>query len=151
MKKYLTRTLDDCIIKINNYSENIEYSNIEGDLIATLNFLKDYRKLINIKLNQEKKETISIWFKEIWNLYPKGYKKGKVSDTQKSKLYKIGKEKILISLQNYKKDIDLKINGGFKTIMNASTFFNGRYNDYLPEENTKTTQYSKLKFTESDI
>lgn len=71
------------------------------------------------------------FFNNIWKLYPIKKGKGKVSKTQKMRLYKIGESKIAECINRYKKYIEE--NSKQKYIMNGSTFFNSGYIDYLDE------------------
>lgn len=78
----------------------------------------------------------------IWGMYPN--KKGRAQAIKKiPKLIKqIGKDQILRCIQRYAKEVDGKEK---KFILNGSTFFNGRYEDYLdnnftddkPKESTR--------------
>jgi phage replication O-like protein O len=74
------------------------------------------------------------FFEQAWKLYP--YKKGKSAVSMKAKkiIYEIGIDKIKKAIDNYKQE--LKMNT-WKQPMNGSTFFNGRYEDYLPAEVNK--------------
>jgi phage replication O-like protein O len=71
---------------------------------------------------------INDFFEQLWKLYPN--KKGKPAVSMKSKqaICKIGYDKMVQAIENYK--IDLK-NNPWKQAMNGSTFFNGRYEDYF--------------------
>ena len=76
------------------------------------------------------KKDIDVYFEELWKLYPN--KKGKSSTTKKAKksIYKIGYENMVQAIDNYKQDLEVNI---WKQPLNGSTFFNGRYEDYLKE------------------
>lgn len=69
-------------------------------------------------------------FLELWKLYPN--KKGKSAVTKKSKetISKIGIEKMTKAIETYKNELQRET---WKQAMNGSTFFNGRYEDYLQE------------------
>ncbi|WP_143314790.1 hypothetical protein [Clostridium sp. HBUAS56017] len=68
---------------------------------------------------------------EIWGLYPN--KKGKAESIKKIPkiLKKISKEELIRCIMNYKGEVKYKDK---KYVLNRSTFFNGRYEDYLEEE-----------------
>lgn len=68
------------------------------------------------------------FFEQVWKLYPN--KKGKTAVSKKSKeaVYEIGIEKITAAIDAYKKELARE---SWKRPMNGSTFFNGRYTDYL--------------------
>lgn len=84
-----------------------------------------------IKKKNINKGPIDIFFEEIWKPYP--HKKGKsdISDTQKKRLFDVGLEKMKRAIQKYADEVK---NTELKYIMYGSTFFNGRYEDYLPIE-----------------
>ncbi|MDV3426699.1 MAG: hypothetical protein LIR50_05850 [Bacillota bacterium] len=71
---------------------------------------------------------------EIWKLYPN--KKGKADSIKKIPkiLKKYSKEQLIKCIENYKKDIQGKDK---QYILNGSTFFNGRYMDYLEDVKEK--------------
>lgn len=69
-------------------------------------------------------------FLKFWQLYPN--KKGKSAVNKKSKeaIYKVGIEKMTQAIENYKQELKRE---AWKQPMNGSTFFNGRYEDYLQD------------------
>ena len=71
-------------------------------------------------------------FDYLWSLYPRKKGKGSVSDTQKQKLYKIGKEQMERCVKRFKADMK-KENRSLDKYPYGSTFFNSRYIDYLDE------------------
>ncbi|MCX0366274.1 hypothetical protein LI062_02515, partial [Clostridium perfringens] len=84
---------------------------------------------------------------EIWSLYP--LKKGKASAIKKiPKLLKqYGKEQIVRCIKRYIEEIK-KENKSKEFILHGSTFFNGRYIDYLDsnyEEDITTKQKEESK------
>ncbi len=86
----------------------------------------------------DKEDIYSAFFEELWKLYPN--KKGKSATTKKAKkeLYKIGYEKMVQAINNYKQELEINT---WKQPMNGSTFFNGRYVDYLAENYVKEASY----------
>lgn len=74
---------------------------------------------------------VDLFFERLWKLYPVKKGKGKVSQNQKRKLFKIGEPKITECIIRYKKYIE--DNNKQEFIMNGSTFFNSGYIDYLDE------------------
>lgn len=82
---------------------------------------KKDRKEINKKEAQELFETL-------WKKYPNKKGKGRVSDSQKLKIYKIGEEKMIKAISRYIQDLK---NESWKSPQNGSTFFNSGYLDYL--------------------
>ncbi len=67
-------------------------------------------------------------FEQLWALYPCKKGKGKVSDTQKKKLLKVGYEEMARAVERYKKYVD---GIDYLHYQNGSTFFNSGYVDYL--------------------
>ena len=84
--------------------------------------------------NQRKKESnnkiINNFFDSVWKLYPKKLGKNSVKDSKRKELENVGFEKLEFAINNYKKTI---IGKDDQFTMYGSTFFNGAYNDYLPE------------------
>lgn len=74
-------------------------------------------------------------FEKAWKEYPLKKGKNAVNKKNKEAIEKLGEEKILQAVRNYTKDIAHQRANGFKDLnyMNGSTFFNGRYEDYLEE------------------
>jgi hypothetical protein len=87
----------------------------------------------NIKNDKNDKERINAFFEECWNMYPLKKGKGKISDTQKKKLYKLGDE-LKRCITRYLAFVDSERKRGFNlAYKNGSTFFNSGYIDYLDE------------------
>lgn len=88
------------------------------------------RKRLKVKTKEELAEEAKIKdvFDYLWNIYPN--RKGRKSDKLRKEVYK-HREEIEKAISNYKKDKELKINGGYKEYMHASTFFGGRWHDYF--------------------
>lgn len=89
--------------------------------------------------NEKKKNIgeIEDFFARVWNKYPKGFKKGKVSQKQKRELYKLGEDVLMTCIDRY-----INSKPDWQTFKNASTFFNSGYLDYMDgtyeeQENTK--------------
>ena len=86
------------------------------------------------KKAQETKESHEL-FEYLWTLYPKKRGKGSVSDTQKKKLLKVGKDDMEQAIRNYLEEINNR-GTDMKYVKNGSSFFNSGYIDYLPENYT---------------
>lgn len=71
-------------------------------------------------------------FEEIWKLYPNKKGKGRVSQSQKAKLYKLGFDTLKKCIDRYKTTKE-----DWKAWQNGSTFFNSGYIDYLDENFTE--------------
>ena len=63
----------------------------------------------------------------------------------RKKIFRLGQYQLIKAIENYKNDPDLKDNGGYKYMMNASTFFNGRYTDYLLESPKKILKQIRIE------
>ena len=68
-------------------------------------------------------------FERLWSLYPVKKGKGRVSDTVKLRLLKIGEEELLRAMERYK--AELEKDSDWRKPQNGSTFFNSGYVDYL--------------------
>ncbi|MGL5718811.1 MAG: hypothetical protein ACRCX2_37765 [Paraclostridium sp.] len=82
-----------------------------------------------------KKNNKEIYIDEIWNLYPK--KQGKAIAVKKipNIVNSIGKEKLIECIENYIEYVEYTRENSFKLeYMNGSTFFNGRWEDYLEKQ-----------------
>jgi hypothetical protein len=81
---------------------------------------------------------------ELWKLYPR--KQGKASAYKKipTLIKQHGYEQIERCIKRYVEDIK-NMNIEKKYIMIGSTFFNGRYEDYLDENYTSTSEEEKTK------
>lgn len=74
------------------------------------------------------KKDIDAFFEQVWSLYPSKKGKGRVSDTQKKKLFKIGLEELTRAVERYKEGLK---KDSWRKPQNGSTFFNSGYIDYL--------------------
>lgn len=92
----------------------------------------------------------TIYIDEVWNKYPK--KQGKAAATKKIPqiIKSIGKDKLIECIDNYieyvketRKSFDLQY-------MNGSTFFNGRYLDFMEKEKAPALTDAKKKTNYSD-
>lgn len=117
--------------------EELEVSNkeIKSKLKVSNKEVKGKTKVNPINDKDKEKEYID----EIWKLYPS--KTGKSSAYKKiPKIIKsIGFDKLKECIDNYKEEVEIKRKNGFDKLnyVNGSTFFNGRYIDYLEENYIK--------------
>jgi hypothetical protein len=135
----------------NNYDTQIE---VEEGLDLEVVPLKKNSCIPTIeKKEQNNLSTIDNKFKytkedieEIWNLYPN--KKGKAESIKKIPkiLNKVIKEDLIKCILVYKEEVKGKEK---KYILNGSTFFNGRYEDYLQEENIQLNVIKKTEEKEN--
>lgn len=73
-------------------------------------------------------------FEKLWKMYPRKKGKGQISKTCKTKIAKIGFDRMAKAIENFKRDMQGKDE---QYIMYGSTFFNSGYVDYLPQEEEK--------------
>jgi len=69
-------------------------------------------------------------FEELWQQYPRKKGKGRVSNTQKQEICKVGKEHMERAIARFNKDME-KEGRPIDKYMYGSTFFNSGYIDYL--------------------
>lgn len=74
----------------------------------------------------------SAFFEEMWSLYPSKKGKGRISNTKKKEIYKLGDE-FKRCISRYIEDVEARRRNGFPELkyQNGSTFFNSGYEDYL--------------------
>lgn len=139
----------DLIKKINSkYSKELikeELEKLKDKDISKLDLLKELDKNLKSKSKDNSNQDIE----EIWSLYP--LKKGKANAIKKiPKLLKeYGKEQIIRCIERYVEEIK-KENKSKEFILHGSTFFNGRYMDYLDcnyqeDITTKSKEEPKVK------
>lgn len=71
-------------------------------------------------------------FEHLWSLYPKKRGKSNVSDTKKKQLLAVGRENMEAAIANYIDEIE-RNHTDMQYVKHGSSFFNGAYVDYLPE------------------
>lgn len=72
---------------------------------------------------------INKFFELIWTLYPEKKGKGKVSESKRRELHKIGLEEMSRAIERYLKDLEK--DAEWRHPQHGSTFFNSGYVDYL--------------------
>lgn len=89
------------------------------------------------KLKEKSKEKYyDDFFEKLWKEYPKKKGKSAVSKKAKKVLYEEGESVVLEAIKAYKAEI--QENGTEeKYILHGSTFFNGRWRDYIKEHKSK--------------
>ena len=122
-----------------------ELEKLKDKDISKLDLLKELDKNLKSKSKDNSNQDIE----EIWSLYP--LKKGKANAIKKiPKLLKeYGKEQIIRCIERYVEEIK-KENKSKEFILHGSTFFNGRYMDYLDcnyqeDITTKSKEEPKVK------
>ncbi|NFN05145.1 hypothetical protein FDB50_10335 [Clostridium botulinum] len=123
----LTRKLNESYMKT---KRKLKPSNNEGVSGKCESYMKTKQKLSENPIKEKEKDNIYSVndIENIWNLYPN--KKGKSIAIKKipKLLNKYGKEQIERCIVRYSKEAEGKEK---QYILNGSTFFNGRYEDYL--------------------
>ncbi|OSA92666.1 UNVERIFIED_ORG: hypothetical protein B2H93_13995 [Clostridium botulinum] len=123
----LTRKLNESYMKT---KRKLKPSNNEGLSGNCEIYMKAKQKLSENPIKEKEKDNIysANDIENIWNLYPN--KKGKSIAIKKipKLLNKYGKEQIERCIARYSKEVEGKEK---QYILNGSTFFNGRYEDYL--------------------
>lgn len=90
--------------------------------------------------NMCKADAVAHFFDKVWELYPVKKGKGRVSDTQKAKLFKFGFDEMSRSIERYKQYVD---SVDYLQYQNGSTFFNSGYVDYLDANYLDTVSQKK--------
>jgi len=105
----------------------------------------------NTENTQKPDEKYEDLFETLWKLYPNKKGKSAVSEKSKKAIYEIGCDRIVKAIDNYKKDL---VDNPWKQMLYGSTFFNGRYKDYLQVEanDTEVRPTGRMKvLTDEDI
>lgn len=76
---------------------------------------------------------INAHFDALWKLYPSKRGKNSVSTTKRAKLYEVPVASMEKAVKRYVSELEQK--GKMDYILNGSTWFNGRYEDYMNDEN----------------
>ena len=77
-------------------------------------------------------------FEKLWKLYPRKKGKSQISNSKKKELLKVGEDKLIKAIERYKKEVAGKDE---QYVLMGSTFFNGRYQDYLDENYEKPDEH----------
>ena len=72
---------------------------------------------------------INAHYEELWKLYPSKRGKNSVSITRRTKLYDVSVSDMEKAVKRYVDELERK--GKMDYILNGSTWFNGRYEDYM--------------------
>ena len=110
------------------YPQNLSTQNLSTQNVGT--------KSNSLKSNSLKSNSkdYCTYFEKMWSLYPNKVGKGRISNTKKKEIFKLGEEfkRCINRYEDYVKEERKK---GFKDLkyQNGSTFFNSGYVDYLDE------------------
>lgn len=102
---------------------------IRKDVDSLISELESGEEHIEAKKQEsEEAKQANALFDELWELYPRKEGKNRITLKTKKKILKVGKEKMVQAIETYKQ---ASARYDAKYIMMASSFFNGRYEDYL--------------------
>lgn len=106
-------------------------TNDHTDNTQTINKRNIKNKKENNMSKKEHQNEVDKLFESVWNLYIRKEGKTSVTKAAKEEIFKVGYDKMKTCIEKYAKE---KQNTEKKYILMGSTFFNGRYKDYLPPE-----------------
>lgn len=137
--------LNECITYLDNIIQSSSF--VDKCLYSSYLYLKDYKKLLNKNKQEFTKQEVNNFFDKIWNEYIPNYKKGRnhVKFSQRKKLYKIGFDVLKNCIDLYKAEKINEINSNSKYVLIGSTFFNGRYEDYLSKSKIQPLEYIEIE------
>lgn len=120
-------------VRWNKESDGNAIKNNGNAMAMPLKNIASKVKESKVKESKEKNKGDFSIFESVWSLYP--HKKGKSAVSKKSKeaIQKLGLDAITNAVMHYKQDVENQRANGFTSLnyMQGSTFFNGRYTDYL--------------------
>ena len=98
--------------------------------------------------NGNTKPEFSEEFESLWKLYPRKKGKSAISKKAMKELQKAGFETVKKAIENYKEEIR-KNRTEERYILHGSTFFNGRWRDYIADESEVTANdpYANIGLT----
>ena len=97
----------------------------------------------NTSYNNTINKDYNKYFERVWSLYPNKIGKGRISNTKKKEVFKLGEE-FERCISRYIKYVEAERKKGFKDLkyQNGSTFFNSGYVDYM-DSNVKEKEKPK--------
>lgn len=110
------------------YTSVAEYTGVVYDNTPVVVYHSTPKKE-NIK-EKSKENIYSEFFETLWKLYPRKRGKSSVTSKAKKELYATGYEKVVSAIEAYKKEIAGREE---RYILQGSTFFNGRWKDFVTE------------------
>ena len=118
-----------------NQLTNVNQSSVQTSSSTSVQTYTQENKKRNKNLN---KNIYEHFFEKAWKAYPKKKGKSAVSAKAKKEIYQAGEEKVIGAVMAYAREIEQNKTED-KFIMHGSTFFNGRWRDYVqePREVTK--------------
>ncbi len=86
------------------------------------------------KKSEDLRSNASVLFEQLWKLYPKKEGKSSVSAKSKKELLSAGYDEIASCIDFY-----VRTKPDWQHLMNGSTFFNGRWKDYVTQNSDETS------------
>ena len=117
--------------KISIDKQNQANQAVDVDVDADVDVVNTYivQKDGETMQNKPSKREIDNHFEELWKLYPQKRGKNQVSDATKRKLYGVGISEMKTAIERYTHEVQTL----GKQWLNGSTWFNGRFLDYIGE------------------
>lgn len=115
-------------------NKNINNNNIEKEYNNNIDESSMKRDSFESQHNEKKHTSVDYEaeFEKLWSLYPCKRGKSQVSKKAKKELAKAGYDVVSKAIENYKKEVeDIRQNSFNQQWLNGSTFFNGRWKDYV--------------------
>ena len=101
------------------------------------------------KCPKEHKKEVEDFFESVWTLYVRKEGKNQVKKEAKEEIFNVGYDRMKACIEKYIKE---KSDTEKKYLLMGSTFFNGRYKDYLPtEENNQEIEKKQDEPEEVEI
>lgn len=96
------------------------------------------------KLKKERNNNICPFFEKVWSIYPNKQGKSAVSKKAMKELADAGEEVITAAVEKYRKKIERE-NTDIKYVIHGSTFFNGRWVEFVEDEKDEEPQNPKRR------
>ena len=128
----LSKPITENIKNDNHTYKRKHKDNIKENIKYTENFKND-----NSSVTKMKNTDFSSEFENLWKLYPKKRGRTAISKKAMKELEKAGYETIRQAIEAYKNEIR-RNHTSEQYILNGSTFFNGRWRDYIGDESEVT-------------
>ena len=150
---FKNRVIKKAVDTINEESDLLVIMTVDGRGKNTkFNFVikKKWKEKLVDKSNKPQEEEDEL-FERLWQMYPRKKGKASVSKKKKKELFEVGEEELIRCIERYKAETKGR---SIDYVLHGSTFFNGRYVDYLDENyqqektdisNPKDDQYERYK------
>ena len=94
------------------------------------------------KLKKERNNNICPFFENVWSIYPNKQGKSAVSKKAMKELADAGEEVVTAAVEKYRKKIERE-GTDIKYVIHGSTFFNGRWTEFVEDERVEEPQKPK--------